>query len=215
MGEGCMARTKVEINAQLLENQRQVLRALSTTNEATNKMLREAIFQELKAARNAIVNSIKFKTDPRGTANAVRRYTATKYLGGVVSILPTKRKAAGARNNYEPPRKVYPGMKGHRGGNRRLRSQRTDDIMHYGPMERTFVLYYVDKGTNPRYANGRNMSGKSNRRALYKLQDEGDYYRGSIAPRNFFSQAGPRAMQQAVEKLGRIIDEEWQKIIKQ
>ena len=42
---------------------------------------------------------------------------------------------------------------------------------------------------------GRNMSGKSNRRALYKLQDEGDYYRGSIAPRNFFSQAGPRAMQ--------------------
>ena len=108
-----MARTKVEINAQLLENQRQVLRALSTTNEATNKMLREAIFQELKAARNAIVNSIKFKTDPRGTAHAVRRYTATKYLGGVVSILPTKRKAAGARNNYEPPRKVYPGMKGH------------------------------------------------------------------------------------------------------
>lgn len=210
-----MARTKVEINAQLAENQQQVLRALSTTNPDTNKMLREAIFQELKAARNAIVNSIKFKEDPRGTAHAVRRYVAKKYLGGVVSILPT-RHATGPKNRYEPPRKVYPGMKGHRGGNRRLRSQRTDDIMHYGPMDRDFILYYVDKGTNPRYANGRNGKWtKSGNKTFAKLQAEGDYFRGSIAPRNFFSQSGPRAMQQAVENLGRIIDEEWQKIIKQ
>ena len=197
-----------------MENQQQVLRALSTTNPETNKKLREAIFQELKGARNAIVNSIKFKEDPRGTAHAVRRYIAKKYLGGVVSILPS-RHAAGPKNNYEPPRKVYPGMKGKRGGNRRLRSQRTDDIMHYGPMDRDFILYYVDQGTMPRYANGRNLSGRSNRRALYKLQEEGEYYRGSISARNFFGRSGPQAMQRAVENLGRIIDEEWQKIIKQ
>ena len=208
-----MARTKVEINAQLAENQQQVLRALSTTNPDTNKMLREAIFQELKAARNAIVNSIKFKEDPRGTAHAVRRYVAKKYLGGVVSILPT-RHATGPKNSYEPPRKVYPGMKGYRGGNRRLRSQRTDDIMHYGPMDRDFILYYVDQGTNPRYANGRNGKWtKGGNRTFAKLQEEGDYFRGSIAPRNFFSQSGPRAMQRAVENLGHIIDEEWKKII--
>lgn len=204
---------KAEINSQLLERQQRALKACMTVDSEMNKRLRELIFQELKAARNTIVNSIKFKTDPRGTAHAVRRYTATKYLGGVVSILPTKRKAAGARNNYEPPRKVYPGMKGHRGGNRRLRSQRTEDIMHYSPMERDFILYYVDKGTYPRYANGRNMSGKNNRRALYKLQDEGDYYRGSIAPRNFFSQAGPPAMQQAVSNLGKMVDEEFEKLL--
>ena len=208
-----MARTKVEINAQLTKNQQQVLRALSTTNPDTNKMLREAIFQELKAARNAIVNSIKFKADPRGTAHAVRRYVAKKYLGGVVSILPT-RHAPGPKNSYEPNRIVYPGMKGHRGGNRRLRSQRTDDIMHYGPMDRDFILYYVDKGTNPRYANGRNGKWtKSGNKTFGKLQSEGDYFRGSIAPRNFFGQSGPQAMQQAVDNLGRIIDEEWQKII--
>jgi hypothetical protein len=210
-----MARTKIEINAQLMENQQQVLRALSTTNPDTNKMLREAIFHELKAARNAIVSSIKFKEDPRGTAHAVRRYVAKKYLGGVVSILPS-RHAPGPKNSYEPPRKVYPGMKGHRGGNRRLRSQRTDDIMHYGPMDRDFILYYVDKGTFPRYANGRNgkwtMSGN---KTFGRLQEEGDYFRGSITPRNFFSKSGPQVMQQAVNKLGRIIDEEWQKIIKQ
>ena len=195
-----------------MENQRQVLRALSMTNPETGKRLREAIFQELKAARDSIVNSIRFKEDPRGTAHAVRRYTAKKYLGGVVSILPTRHKA-GSRNNYEPPRKVYPGMRGYRGGNRRLRSQRTDDIMHYGPMDRDFILYYVDKGTNPRYANGRNLSGRSNRRALYRLQAEGDYYRGSIAPRNFFASSGPSAMRKALENLEKIIDEEWKKVI--
>lgn len=210
-----MARTKVEINAQLAENQQQVLRALSTTNPDTNKMLREAIFQELKAARNTIVNSIKFKEDPRGTAHAVRRYVAKKYLGGVVSILPT-RHATGPKTSYEPPRTVYPGMRGKRGGNRRLRSQRTDDIMHYGPMDRDFILYYVDQGTNPRYANGRNGKWtKSGNRTFAKLQAEGDYFRGSISARNFFGRSGPQAMQQAVENLGRIIDEEWQKIIKQ
>lgn len=208
-----MARTKVEINAQLAENQQQVLRALSTTNPETNKMLREAIFQELKAARNAIVSSVKFKEDPRGTAHAVRRYVAKKYLGGVVSILPS-RHSPGPKISYEPPRTVYPGMGGKRGGNRRLRSQRTDDIMHYGPMDRDFILYYVDKGTNPRYANGRNGKwGKSGNKTFGKLQSEGDYFRGSIAARNFFSRSGPQAMQQAVENLGRIIDEEWKKII--
>ena len=207
-----MARTKIEINAQLAENHQQVLRALSTTNPDTNKMLREAIFQELKAARNTIVNSIKFKEDPRGTAHAVRRYVAKKYLGGVVSILPT-RHSPGPKTSYEPPRKL---RQGKRGGNRQLRSQRTDDIMHYGPMDRDFILYYVDQGTNPRYANGRNGKWtKSGNKTFAKLQEDGDYFRGSISARNFFGRSGPQAMQRAVENLGRIIDEEWQKIIKQ
>jgi hypothetical protein len=138
---------------------------------------------------------------------------ARKYLGGVVSILPTKH-SPGAKNSYEPPRQVYPGMKGKRGGNRRPRSQRTDDIMHYGPMDRDFILYYVDQGTNPRYANGRNGKWtRSGNRTFAKLQADGDYYRGSIAPRNFFSNAGQRALQHAAERLGKIIDEEWNKII--
>jgi hypothetical protein len=81
-------------------------------------------------------------------------------------------------------------------------------------MERDFVLYYVDKGTNPRYANGRNGKWtRSGNRTFAKLQADGDYYRGSIAPRNFFSNAGQRALQHAAERLGKIIDEEWNKII--
>ena len=183
-----MARTKLEINEQLAKNQQQVLRALSFSHPETSKMLHEAIFQELKAAHDAIVNSIKFETDPRGTAaHAVRRYVAEIIWAVSYPSCRHKTFTEGPKNSYEPPRKVYPGMKGKRGAARRLRSQRTDDIIHYGPMDRDFILYYVDKGTNPRYANGRNGKWtKGGNRTFAKLQAEGDYYRGSIAPRNFF-----------------------------
>ena len=207
-------KAELEIDEQVLKNHQQVLQALSTTNPKMNKMLREAIFLELKAARDNIVSGIKFDNgDPRGTAHAVRRYIAKKYLGGVVSILPGKH-AAGPKTNYEAPRKVWPGMKGHRGGNRRIRSQRTEDILHYGPMDRDFILYYVDQGTIPRYANGRNMTGKGNRRAFFKLQEEGDYYRGSIAPRGFMGRLGKPQMEQAIQNLSVMIDEEWNKLFK-
>lgn len=208
---------QLEVDAQVLENQRIALQALSTNDQEMSKRMREAIFLELKRARNSIVEKIKFDNgDPRGTANAVRRYIAKKYLGGVVSILPTKHAASGNRNSYEPPRKVYPGMKGYRGGNRRLRSQRTDDIMHYGPMDRDFILYYVDKGTNPRYANGRNgrWSKHGGNRTFGKLQEEGDYFRGSIAPRNFFGRIGKTELETAAKKLGEMIDEEFNKMFK-
>ena len=206
---------KAEVDFQLLENQRQVLQAAAVVNTELGERLRTIIANELKAARDRIVADIRFNNgDPRGTAHSIRRSVYQKLLGGNINILDGR--GGGSVSSYEAPRKVYPGMKGHRGGNRRLRSQRTDDIMHYGPMDRDFVLYYVDKGTNPRYANGRNGKWtKSGNKTFAKLQEEGDYFRGSISARNFFGRSGPQAMQQAVENLGRIIDEEWQKIIKQ
>lgn len=128
---------------------------------------------------------------------AVKRYVASKYLGGVVSILDGK--ASGSRNSYEAPRKLRPGQ---RGGNRMLRSPRTDDILHYGPDERGFVLRFINSGTNPRYANGRNgkWDKHGNNKTFFKLQEEGDYYRGSIAPRNFMSTLGKPSMQKAYKK---------------
>ena len=206
---------QLEVDAQVLENQRLALQALSTQDPEMSKRMREAIFQELKAARNSIVEKIKFDNgDPRNTAHAVRRYIAKKYLGGVVSIVPT-RHAPGPKNSYEPPRKVYPGMKGHRGGNRMIRQKRTDDILHYGPMDRDFILYYVDKGTNPRYANGRNGKwGKTGNRTFGRLQEQGDYFRGSIAPRNFFSRIGQQQLDAAAKNLGAMIDEEFNKMFK-
>lgn len=177
-------------------------------NSDFGKRLREMIFQDLKASREQIVKGIKFDNDdPRGTRYAVKRYIASKYLGGIVSIRDGK--SSGNRNSYEAPRKLRPGQ---RGGNRMLRSQRTDDNLHYGPGARSFILRWVNSGTAPRYAAGRNVSGKGNRRAFFKMQEEGDWYRGSIAPRNFFATLGRPVMERAVRNLGQMVDEEFNKL---
>ena len=203
------------IDSKGYENQLAVLSALSTVDGELGKRLRECIFEELKAARDRIVSDITFKNgDPRGTAKAVKRYVARKYLGGVVSILDGK--GSGGVSNYEAPRKVYPGPGGQRGGNRMLRSQRTQEILNYAGVDRGFILRFVNSGTNPRYSGGGRVElGKSSSaKNFFRMQEEGTGYRGSIAPRNFFGTAGSREMQRAVENLGRMIDEEYDKIFK-
>lgn len=198
----------LEINQQYFQNQQHVLKALTAVDGEFHKRLREMIFQELKAARNKIAEDISFKNgDPRGTRHAVKRYVASKYLGGIVSIRDGRK--AGSRNSYEAPRKLRPGQ---RGGNRMLRSQRTDDMLHYGPQDRSMILRWVNSGTAPRYAAGRNVSGKGNRREFFRMQEEGDWYRGSIAPRNFFASLGQPEMEKAVERLGKMVDEAFDKL---
>ena len=198
----------LEINHQYFQNQQHVLKALTAVDGEFHKRLREMIFQELKAARNKIAEDISFKNgDPRGTRHAVKRYVASKYLGGIVSIRDGRK--AGSQNSYEPPRKLRPGQ---RGGNRMPRSQRTHEIMHYGPQDRSFILRYINSGTAPRYAAGRNVSGRGNRREFFRLQEEGDWYRGSIAPRNFFARIGQPEMEKAVDRLGKMVDEAFDKL---
>lgn len=202
----------LEVNHQYFENQQHVLKALTAVDGEFHKRLRELIFQELKRVRYDIAGGLKFANgDPRGTRGAVKRYVASKYLGGVVSILDGK--ASGSRNSYEAPRKLRPGQ---RGGNRMIRSQRTDEILHYGPDMRSFILRYINSGTHPRYANGRNgkWDKRGNNKTFFKLQEQGDYYRGSIAPRNFMSRLGNPSMQRAVENLSKMVDEEFDKLFK-
>ena len=202
----------IDINDQILENQMHALQACMTVDSEMGKRLRELIFQELKRVRYDIAGGLKFANgDPRGTRGAVKRYVASKYLGGVVSIMDGK--ASGSKNSYEAPRKL---RQGQRGGNRMIRSKRTDDMLHYGPDERSFILRFINSGTNPRYANGRNgkWDKRGDNRTFFRLQEQGDYYRGSIAPRNFMSRLGTPAMQRAVENLSRMVDEEFDKLFK-
>ena len=200
----------IEVNSQVFENQRRILQALTVVNSEMSQRLRESIFNELKKVRDNISSSIHFKNgDPRGTAKAVKRYIARKYMGGVVSIL-SSRQASGVRNTYEEPRKLRPGQ---RGGNRMLRSLRTESILGLAPQDRGFILRMVNSGTHPRYANGRNGKWKNgNNRTFFKLQEDGTYYRGSISPRNFFAQEGHRQMEAAVQNLSKMIDDEFQKL---
>lgn len=202
----------LEVNNELLTNQMRVLQAASVVDSKLGKRLREVIAAEMKAARDSIVASIKFKNgDPRGAAHSVRRVIYKKILGGNINILDGRNAKHG--NNYEPPRKVYPGVGGKRGGNRMLRSQRTQDILTLDPRSRGFILRFVNSGTNPRYIGGRNVTGNNrNMRNFFKMQEEGTGYRGSIAPRNFFGNRGGQEMQKALTNLCGIIDQEFNKL---
>ena len=172
--------------------------------------MREFIRKEIKAAREEIIRNVKFKNgDPRGERFAIRRAVLNKTLAASIWLPPMTK--AGQRNNYEPPRNPS-----RRGGNRMIRSNRTDDIMHYGPMDRGWILRMVNAGTHPRYANGRNgkWSKSGSNSTFFKLQKIGDYYRGSIPPANFFHKYGSRAMDRALQGIRRMIDEEYERIIK-
>ena len=202
----------IDINDQILENQKHALQACMTVDSEMGKRLRELIFQELKRVRYDIAGGLKFANgDPRGTRGAVKRYVANKYLGGIVSILDGN--GSSSPNSYEAPRKLRPGQ---RGGNRMPRSQRTDDNLHYGPDERSFILRFINSGTHPRYANGRNgkWDRRGNNSTFFKLQEQGDYYRGNIAPRNFMSRLGNPSMQRAIQNLSKMVDEEFDKLFK-
>ena len=205
----------LEVYSEAFDRQQRAIEALMTTDPQMRENLRQTIFLELKAARDRVVSDIRFDNgDPRGTAHAVKRYVAAKYLGGVISILDGK-ESSGGRSTYEAPRKVYPGVGGQRGGNRMIRSTRTDDILHYGPSKRGFILRMVNSGTHPRYANGRNgnWSRNGSNKRFFQLQKEGDYYRGSIEARNIFRRMGDREIQIAADRLRNIIETELNKLM--
>jgi hypothetical protein len=198
------------INNDEIQNAAKALEAAAAVNTELGQRLRESIRAELKAARDRIVAGIKFNNgDPRGSAHAVKRYVAKKYLGGTVSIAPGG-KSSGGNQSYVAPRKLRTGQ---RGGNRMIRSQRTQDILDTAPVDRGFILRFVNSGTHPRYANGRNGKWtRTGNRTFARLQEEGDYFRGSIAPRNFFGTKGEQEMAFAVANLKTIIDEEFNKL---
>ena len=204
----------LEINDAVVLEQQQILEKALSTNPKTQKALQKQIRQVIFEARAEVMNSIKFDNgDPRQSRRAVRTAVYKKILGGNINILDGRNARHG--NNYEPPRKVYPGMKGHRGGNRLPRGQRTQDILTYAPQSRGFILRFVNSGTNPRYAAGRNgrWDRNGNNKTFFALQEQGDFYRGAIAPRNFFKGAAERALVKACDTLANLIDTELEAIL--
>lgn len=199
------------VNDTKLQNQATVLQAASLVDGELGKRLREAIYKEMAAARSRIVKDIKFKNgDPRGTAHAVKRYVASKYLGGIVSILNGKE--ASGSSSYEAPRTL---REGQRGGNRRKRSDRTNTILHYLPVDRGFILRFVNSGTYK--SNPRTVAFKQNdKRKIDKWNKHPNTGgRGAIAPRNFFGINGQPEVDKALQNLAKIIDEEFEKLFKE
>lgn len=194
-----------------LVKQREELERLMMGNPQMEKRVQKLIRKVLMQARREIGKGIQFKHgDPRQAYKAVKTAVYRQILGGSVSIL-RKRRAGTQFSNYEPPRTLRAGQ---RGGNRRPRSQRTDDLLHYAGPDRGFVLRFLNSGTKGRgiqfkYDEAREHvhrgSQGGNLKKYGKTINTGA--RGNIAPRNFFGQLAPSAMNKAAGELTKLIDD--------
>lgn len=185
-----------EANEAVIVESKKVLEAALSTNPKTQAVLRKMIRAYVLKAREQVVNSIHFKNgDPRGTRQAVRTAVYKKVLGANINIFNRKR-ASGSVNTYEPPRKLRPKQ---RGGNRVKRGERTNQVMHYGPLDRGWIIRLTNSGTGDRTAGTRGGKIGGNR--------------GSIAARNFFQPLGDRALGIMSENLSNAIEAELTKLL--
>lgn len=174
------------------------LKKIKTDNPGFEKRLRGVIRKVLGEVRAKMQQSaqadLQMQSDPRKAYKAVRHAVYKRLFGGQVNILPSSKTVKG---HYEPPRKGLPA----RGGNRRPRSQRTQDLLDYEGISRGFVLRFLNAGTKGRYAgygrNGRTQADYDR----FIMNHDGRGFRGSIAARNWF---GPRSHQELENAAGRI-----------
>ena len=140
------------------------------------KVIREAAKQVSLSACAAIPN------DPRKAANAVRSTTFKAILGASVHLYNGGK--AGKGQPFYPVRRLRDGQ---RGGNRIPRSEKTERMMGYVGMDRSFILRWLESGTatrSSRYGN-----------------------RGAIAARNWFGPATDRAMNAAIDHFNTLLEE--------
>ena len=176
------------IDDTLISNQEQNLRAAMSTDPKMRKVIQQHIREALFEARRDVMAAFPAEHDPREARRAIRTSVYDKVLGGNINIL-TGKKAHGT-NSYEPQRTLVAGQ---RGGNRRKRSLRTQQIMSYAPLDRGFILRFVNSGTKQRTSYGGN--------------------RGAIAPRNFFRSSAESALVRAADTLANLIDTELENIL--
>lgn len=179
---------------------RKELEALLSSNPEMEKKIQGLVRKVLMAARKQIMGDIPFKHgDPRQSVKAVKTAVYKRILGGSVSLYNRRGTGKGS-NGYEPPRKGSIG----RGGNRRSRSARTQQIMSYEGSMRAFVLRFLSEGVSGRAIN---FEYNDNRRVDKWNKHPNTGNRGNIAPRNFFANSSHKALQQAAEQLDQLISE--------
>ena len=196
----------IVVDNTFISNQEQNLRAAMSTDPKMRKVIQQHIREALFEARRDVMASSPLESDPREAIKSIRTTVYKKVLGGNINIL-NGTKAHGS-NSYEPPRTLSPGQ---RGGNRRKRSERTKQIMGYAPLDRGFILRFVNSGTKTRVIGFRNTikGNRSRYDSLVTRIHSGDKSRtgnrGAIAPRNWFMQSAESAMANAAANIAEII----------
>lgn len=178
---------RVELNQHLADQQNKAFARLMFTDKETRKRIRKIIREELKDTAKRLREDARYemKEDPRKAYRAVKSTVYKKILGGNVSILNPKK--AGPRYQLVRQRKLD--MNPHqRGGNRRPRSPRTEQVDSYFGRDRAWILRIISSGTDTRHTRYGN--------------------RGSIAARNWFQNMAPKEMELAAGNLSAVIEEE-------
>ena len=197
------------IDDTLISNVADNLQAAMTTDHKMRKAVQQHIREALWEARKEMINSANFANgDPRQSLRAIRNSVYEKVLGGQINI-KRSRKDHGSGSAYTPPRTLTPGQ---RGGNRRPRSRRTEQINSGSPLDRGWILNILDKGTKTRVIGFRNtVKGNRTRyeNRVYRI-NRGDKAhtgnRGAIAPRNWFRPAAESALQMAMQRISEMIE---------
>ena len=189
-----------------LQEQMKQLDALLASNPEMEKKMRRVISKVMIKAQKWTQKEIAsdMPNDPRHAAKAVRKAVYRRILGGNINILRKSRATEGA-SNYTPTRTLKSGQ---RGGNRRLRSERTHRMDSYNASDRGFILYWLNSGTGNRQERGfRNDPHRSQVKRGSQGGDVNKYgktvntgARGNIAPRNVFASN--------IIALGEFIDQE-------
>jgi hypothetical protein len=196
------------IDDTLISNVADNLRAAMTTDPKMRKAIQQHIREALWDARKEMINSAHFANgDPRQSLRAIRNSVYEKILGGQINI-KRSRKDHGGGNSYTPPRKLAPGQ---RGGNRRPRSERTEQINRGSPLDRQWILNILNKGTKTRVIGFRNtVKGNRDRYNASVTRISRGYTartgnRGSIAARNWFMPAAESALSQAMQRISEMV----------
>ena len=185
----------LEFDNAVVMRQKAALESMLVSNPDTAANIRKLITQEIAKARAAISQSAKgeMASDPRQAYKAVRRSVYKSILGGQVNIFNPRGGASSSGSSFVKARKLdnHPHQ---RGGNRRKRSARTDQVDGYVGKDRGFILRFVNSGiSKPRQTRYGN--------------------RGVIAARNWLATSGQKDLEAAAERLSAIIDKELVKMM--
>ena len=185
----------LEFDNAVVMRQKAALESMLVSNPDTAANIRKLITQEIAKARAAISQSAKgeMASDPRQAYKAVRRSVYKSILGGQVNIFNPRGGASSSGSSFAKARKLdnHPHQ---RGGNRRKRSARTDQVDGYVGKDRGFILRFVNSGiSKPRQTRYGN--------------------RGVIAARNWLATSGQKDLEAAAERLSALIDKELVKMM--
>ena len=179
---------QAEIDEASFEQVNEALARLMVTHPDTKKRIKKLLQNEAKRVRQNISKDVhnNMPNDPRKAYKAVKRSLYRKILGFNVSILNPRRGSVKAMALWNPPRKLDENPN-QRGGNRRRRSDRTNQVDGYMNSFRAFVLRFNNSGTSERLTRFGN--------------------RGAIRTRRVFETSASFQMEGAMNDISQMIEE--------